>query len=310
MLVLVIYGVFMSTLPLISVMVPCFNHSKYVRICLESIVRSYSGRLQIVFCDDCSADESSSLASLVLDDICRGNNGRVSVVNLRNEVNKGICYSLNRMIDHVSGDFIYLIASDDVLIDGALDKAVDIISSSDADVLVSDCSVIDSDGVILFDSAIFEYRRGFKSAYSGGFIIPELVMNWTLPGPSGLYRSSVYKKVGRYTLGLAAEDRDFYLRVMASCKVEFSFSPLALYRVHGNNTCHSSGYLSKIRAEMSKVNFSSRNLYGSSCFYFLYSFKFDVGFFGILSKIFRKSLYIFFKANVILVMFFRSIRHG
>lgn len=301
---------FMLNLPLVSVMVPCFNHSRYLRSCLESIVRSYSGRLQIIFCDDCSSDDSLSLASIILDDIFRDSNGRISVVKLNNEVNEGICHSLNRMIDYVSGEFVYLIASDDALIDGSLDRAVNIISSSDADVLVSDCSVIDSDGIILFDSAIFEYRRGFKSAYSAGFIIPELVMNWTLPGPSGLYRSSVYKKVGRYTLGLAAEDRDFYLRVMASCKVEFSFSPLALYRIHGNNTCHSSGYLSKIRAEMSKVNFSSRNLYGSSCFYFLSSFKFDVGFFGVLSKIFRKSLYAFFKANVILVMFFRSIRHG
>ena len=93
-------------------------------------------------------------------------------------------------------------------------------------------------------------------------------MNWTVPGPSLIMKRSVYDEIGLYDESIVVEDRDFYLRLLASSKVIFRFEPIAFYRVHSKNTFSQVRLADSMYREFSEVNFKNSNNYrGVNRFY-------------------------------------------
>ncbi len=62
-------------------------------------------------------------------------------------------------------------------------------------------------------------------------IVNELVLNWSVVGPTFLAKKSLYEKVGMYDENLLVEDREFYLRLLADNILGF----VANYRIHTSN---------------------------------------------------------------------------
>lgn len=260
----------------INVIIPMFNHGAFVERCLESICRAYSGLIDIIVCDDASGDDSFEIARVKLENIKSISSGRITYSLLRNDVNQGVCFTLNRCVSLLTANYVYLIASDDYLLDKSLDHAMDIIRDKGCDALISDCHVVGMDGELLFDSAFFGFRRAFRLGLESRFIREELVMNWTVPGPALLLKSAVYKSIGTYRPGLKAEDRDFYLRMLAHCKVAFSSAKIACYRIHERNASTTEVYLDGIDEEMASVNLENSPLYSGRARSFLQTYSRDL----------------------------------
>ncbi|WP_113627383.1 glycosyltransferase family A protein [Pectobacterium peruviense] len=284
----------------ISVLVPVYNHSLYVEKCLVSICDAYSGNIELIVCDDYSVDDSYDVADRTLRKLKEKNGKRLNYKLLKNDANQGVCLTLNRCVSEITSEYSYLIASDDFLVDNSLDYAVEEIKKNKYDALISDCHVIDMDGKILFHSSFFDYRKAFKNGLKSKYIHDELVMNWTVPGPALLLKSSVYGTIGNYQVGLNAEDRDFYLRLISKCNVGFSEHKIACYRIHGDNISSKPVYLKGIENEMTQVNFKYKdNFHGISRLY-LKSYGYDLRYGrNLLSRIYRKSLYSFFQMKLI-----------
>lgn len=263
-------------LPDISVMVPCYNHANYIVGCLSSIVNAYSGVINIIFCDDCSGDDSYVLAKKYLNWVDLHCQGRITSVVYKNDKNIGLCATLNNMINFIDTEFVYLIASDDYLLPNALDSAVNCILKTEVDVLINDCQVVDEQGSLISESALFSYRKGCFSNYISENIKDEIVMNWIIPGPAGLFRTHIYSYIGRYDPTLVAEDRDFYLRVLAKCSIKFSGLTIACYRLHGSNSSKSKEYMNAIKKEMADINLKYRHSFHGLCYLYLLSYKFEL----------------------------------
>lgn len=92
-------------LPLISVIVPVFNVEKYLRKCFESIKKQSYTNIEIIFVDDGSTDNSSSLC----DELCDEDN-RVQVIH---QTNSGLSDARNVGIRAARGKYITCIDSDD-----------------------------------------------------------------------------------------------------------------------------------------------------------------------------------------------------
>ena len=92
-------------LPLISVIVPVFNVEKYLRKCFESIKKQSYTNIEIIFVDDGSTDNSSSLC----DELCDEDN-RVQVIH---QTNSGLSNARNVGIRAARGKYITCIDSDD-----------------------------------------------------------------------------------------------------------------------------------------------------------------------------------------------------
>ncbi len=93
--------------PLVSVIVPIYNVEKYLKKCIESIIRQTYQQLEIILVDDGSTDSSPQICDefLKLDD-------RIKVIHKKNG---GLSDARNAGLDIAKGDYYAFIDSDDYI---------------------------------------------------------------------------------------------------------------------------------------------------------------------------------------------------
>lgn len=221
---------------LVSVLIPLYNHSKYIIECLDSIIYLDSNDLNIelIICDDGSTDDS---CEKVNDWILKNkSNPRLKVIFIKQN-NSGVCSSLNKLLSLTTGDYILICASDDVLLPNSIKQRLTIFQENDnIDAVIGDALLIDSDSNVISASAM-------KTLYNADFSImndfnySEQILNWSIVGPTLMIKKYVYDKIGFYDESLKVEDRDFYLKLFSSgLTVHFLDCPVARYRVHLDNS--------------------------------------------------------------------------
>ncbi len=96
---------YMTTLPMISVIIPAHNQERYIGRCLRSILnQSYPrDKYEIIVIDDCSKDRTDYALELFANEI----------VLLRNEEQLGLPGSLNRGIHAARGRYVIRLDADD-----------------------------------------------------------------------------------------------------------------------------------------------------------------------------------------------------
>src|SRR5690606_14874933 len=89
--------------PLVSVIIPSYNHAPYVRQAVESAL-AQSVRVEVLVRDDASTDESWDVLQAIDDP-------RVRL--WRNDVNLGAHETLQRALADARGDYLAILNSDD-----------------------------------------------------------------------------------------------------------------------------------------------------------------------------------------------------
>lgn len=102
--------------PLVSVLVPLYNHARYVNRCLDSVLEDGYSRVEIIIIDDGSKDDSAALAQKWFE---KQDSLPIERFELESRPNKGVTRSLNELITKARGDYLILLASDDYLLPGA-----------------------------------------------------------------------------------------------------------------------------------------------------------------------------------------------
>ncbi|WP_171998137.1 glycosyltransferase [Cronobacter sp. JZ38] len=280
-------------LPTISIIIPCYNHSAYVKNCLESTLVAYEGVLEVIICDDASQDSS---ADIIRSFIKNNERGKINYIFLQNETNSGVCNTLNRCLKQAKHDYVYLIASDDYLCENGLTQAMLFLLEKNADAIISDCHVVNENNEIVAESAFFDYRKSSARQLKKN-IANALVFNWVVPGPALLLKKTVYDDIGQYDPSLMAEDRDFYLRLLSSKKnVIFNSAKVACYRIHSNNLSRTSFFKENASAEFSLVNYKYYSEFNRLARIYLKTYKLDISGNIVLAFYIRKlikMLYIF-----------------
>jgi alpha-1,3-rhamnosyltransferase len=120
--------------PLVSVVVVTYNSFHFVVETLESIKSQTYTNIELIISDDCSTDETVRLCRNWIDI----NDGRfVRAIVLTSDENTGIPANCNRGIIAARGEWIKLIAGDDLLIDSCISNYVSIIQDNDSLVFFS-----------------------------------------------------------------------------------------------------------------------------------------------------------------------------
>lgn len=103
--------------PITSILIPAYNHEKYITDLIESIWSHGLTDYEIVLVDDGSQDSTNKVAQ---------NLANRSPVNMRvfSRPNKGLVRTLNELVGLAKGDFVYFIASDDIVAPGGLSAAI------------------------------------------------------------------------------------------------------------------------------------------------------------------------------------------
>lgn len=95
----------MNNQPLVSVVLPVHNDSKYIEESISSVINQTYKNLEIIVIDDFSTDDTVKIVESF-------NDARIKII--KNDKNRGAAYSRNAGIKHASGDYIAFIDGDDV----------------------------------------------------------------------------------------------------------------------------------------------------------------------------------------------------
>ena len=214
---------------LFSVLIPCYNHEKYIKDLFNSLIEQKYNNLEILICDDCSVDNSWEIINTYEDIL---NNYFSKVVIIKNNSNEGITKTLNRLLDYANGEFIKVIASDDMLDPQYFRRVYEVFLSN------NEIDVVATNGWIVDDETHFEPNiKGIgekciidkENSFNNECLFEQLYNGNIFPAPGLAFRKSVYEKVGKYDENTIIEDWEFLLRVAHNRKNFFWIKDCLFY---------------------------------------------------------------------------------
>lgn len=215
--------------PLVSVLIPLYNHEKFIARCLDSIIEDGYPCVEIIVIDDGSPDSSAQRVRDWYASRQERIPGRFEFIS---RDNKGVSATLNELYEKSSGEYIAYLSSDDYLLPGGIAARIAYLQQHPAvKLVVGDYQVVNDDGLLLNNSGIEELYHGRKRYLLDDRTIGrELVFNWCLAGAIYLGRRELYADYG-YDENLAIEDWDYCLRLAAEDLMGFVNHPVSAYRV-------------------------------------------------------------------------------
>jgi alpha-1,3-rhamnosyltransferase len=225
----------MSNTPLVSILTALYNHEKYVKEALDSILNEDYTNKELIIVNDGSSDNSEEVVKKWIQE-----NGHLIPVEYYFRPNKGVCETANELVAKARGKYIVWLPSDDALYGNTISERVTILEQNEEIgklVLVSDAKVIDSNSSVIKGSSMTEYNRGDKNKYLDDTgILEEVLLNPSVSGPTLMINKSIYEIVGLYPKNLKGEDWFFMQRAASINGILFWDTPVGHYRVHDSNT--------------------------------------------------------------------------
>ncbi|MDD2365371.1 MAG: glycosyltransferase [Desulfuromonadaceae bacterium] len=223
------------SVPLVSVLIPLYNHARYITRCLDSVLEDGYTRIEIIIIDDGSKDNSKELAREWFN---KQDKNLLERFEIESRPNKGVTRTLNELVCKARGEYITLLASDDYLLKDGISTRLDYLQKNSSKYAVfGDSVVVDDSGIVTHNSGIADLNGGKIECLIDEKLLPiELIYNWCVPGPGFMARRELYDIVGLYDETLTVEDWDMYLRIMARNFLGFTPHQVAAYRYHGDNS--------------------------------------------------------------------------
>ena len=219
--------------PRVSVIMPAYNHERFVRRALDSVVAQTLADLEIVVVDDGSRDETGTL----LDEFAaRCASCEVTVIHQPNE---GAHAAINRGLAHARGEFVAIINSDDAYAPARLETLLAAMRERCCDFAFSGTRFIDDDEAeIAGDNAYVEQLRdGIARCRTSGNPLPALLQtNVAISTGNFVFRRTLLERTGGFAAFRVCHDWDFILAASYFTPLAFVHEPLYDYRVHQGNT--------------------------------------------------------------------------
>ncbi|MFV9644279.1 MAG: glycosyltransferase [Desulfobacterales bacterium] len=218
--------------PLISVLMPCYNHEEYVLSSLESVAASDYKFIEFIFIDDASKDNSFNLAKKWF----KKNKDRFArTMCIQHEKNRGICATFNELYTLSHGEYISYLASDDLLLVNAISKQTRFALNNGVDFVFSDCMLIDESEKLISDSGLQYFGKNAQMLDNRVCLAAEIIFFWGVPWYKFFMKSALVKKIGLFDENLCFEDRDFIIRVLINGSFKFMPNVTTAYRIRFKN---------------------------------------------------------------------------
>jgi alpha-1,3-rhamnosyltransferase len=210
-----------SSSPAVSVVVPSFNHAKFIGATLRSIMRQTLWPTQLLVIDDGSSDDSPAIIERTLNE-CPFSCEFIARDNL------GLCATLNEGFEQTRGDYFAYLGSDDLWLPDFLRARVDLLRSrADAVLAYGHAYFVDEQNEIVDCTADWaNYADGNAR---------DMLLETTAPmSPTVVYRRAALEQQ-RWNEESKLEDYDLYLRLSAAGEFAFDAQILSAWRRHGSN---------------------------------------------------------------------------
>lgn len=112
----------------VSVLMPIYNVEKYLRECIESVLRQTYPNFELILVDDGSPDNCGK----IIDEYAKQDNRVIAI----HQENAGVDAARNNAINHATGKYIAFIDSDDAYEENYLERLVEVIEQDDCDMSI------------------------------------------------------------------------------------------------------------------------------------------------------------------------------
>ena len=211
--------------PLVSVVIPCYNHQYYVEKSLKSVINQTYKNIEIIVIDDGSKDNSVK----VLKELQKNNK-----FILECQENMGVCNTLNRAIGMSNGKYIAILASDDYWDLTKIEKQVKVLETSNN-------SEFCFTQALEFDSNTDKNMRIFPKNPLSGNVLNSVFVRQHVPAGSMMFSKNLFDKINGFDESLKEEDWDFVIRSAANTNFISIKEPLFFYRSHETNVMKTRG---------------------------------------------------------------------
>lgn len=211
-------------LPLISVNLPTFNRARFVAQAIDSVLRQTFTDWELNIVDNCSTDGTWEIISSYNDSRIRP---------YRNEENKGMVFSWNRLIELSRGQYVCYLASDDWFAPHRLEKLLKFLQDNPECWGVCDYLIeVDENGDRGANGHFETYFN--RDIYNGDF--HQALVNCINAEAIGLFKRAYFDEVGGFEEGVAFCDFRMHVRNLAK-RLRIGSLPEQLHykRQHGDS---------------------------------------------------------------------------
>lgn len=236
--------------PLISVIIPSYNHEKYVQETIRSVIDQTYQNIELIMIDDGSKDATFQK----IEEMKTECEKRFVRFVYQKQENQGTCTTLNRLISLAKGEYVAWIASDDRYTPNALSDLIEVLEDNpDVALAVGKNLIMDSEGKqcywdkdrnIVYDQNLAKWtnfsecltkltKTDFNSSEFGTY--KKLLQSNHIPN-GFLIRKSILDKIGPFTKEAPLEDHWMMLQIAKYAKMKYIDKPTFYYRWHITNT--------------------------------------------------------------------------
>lgn len=219
----------------VSVVIPSYNHEKYLRQAVESVLAQSYSDIELIVIDDGSSDRSV--------DYLRG--VRDSRFQLVEQPNAGAHNAINLGLTMARGEYLAILNSDDIFHPDRILLCLQRLQAG-ADLVASWLEVIDHKGKVLGVKEGWRNMLPWPSKAPEGllttvdaFAVNLLRSNFVSTTSNVVFSRSLYESIGGMSNLRFTHDWDFLLRAARGFRCELIERPLLQYRTHSTNTISS-----------------------------------------------------------------------
>ena len=216
--------------PLVSILLPSYNHEKYVEEAITSLLNQTYKNIELIGVDDFSTDSTFELIRKLASSDSR-------IKCYRNEKNLGISNTMNRAIALACGTYVMTASSDDVweayTVQTLVNEAFE--QKNSCTIVWGDGIVVDSSGKILHNSFL-EFHWSIRRKKNGD-LFNELLKGNYIFGQVRMVPACIMKEI-KYDPNIRYLN-DYLVNLFLANRCTFKFVPdkkLARYRIHGENS--------------------------------------------------------------------------
>jgi glycosyltransferase involved in cell wall biosynthesis len=221
-------------MPEVSVVIPSYNHARFVRQAVQSVISQTLPDHEIIVVDDGSNDNSLEILASISDK-------RLKILS---QENQGAHAAINRGLREARGEFLAILNSDDYYHPQRLEKTIPALKASPSVGLVSSyIQIIDDKDHLLgikhghkdCEPWLLEHpERSFRA----GDDLKEVLLteNFLATTSNYVFSRQWLERVGDFRPLRFTHDWDFALRMTKSADLVLLPEPLLSYRVHSENT--------------------------------------------------------------------------
>lgn len=204
---------------MISVIVPFFNSERYLKDCLQSILKQSYSEIEIVCIDDGSTDSSAAIVAEIMESDKR--------IRLFQQKNKGRSAARNLGIEVSIGEYICFVDSDDLIPPDSLELLLSSLNKNKTDAAVGSITVEYDAHRELRESDLAYYTITKKGAFK---VTDELIESFHSSACGCLFKRTIINKFSlKFPEGLNYEDAYWHWCYFPLCR-KISFVNNTVYR--------------------------------------------------------------------------------